>query len=118
MSPRKRKTTPEQTVTRRISKAEHVPDSIIANNKHNTLTIRTSRKQKIIKADGTDYAKTDRADTGDSAVAVADQIDLPLSFGCVSCYDAGRCWLCGIRPVVASSCAAYRFDGCSGSGIL
>jgi hypothetical protein len=35
MSPRKRKTTPEQAVTRRISKAEHVPDSIIANNKHN-----------------------------------------------------------------------------------
>jgi hypothetical protein len=46
MSPRKRKTTPEQAATRRIYKAEHVPDSIIADNKHNqhnTLTIRTSR---------------------------------------------------------------------------
>jgi hypothetical protein len=31
-------------------------------------------KLKIIKADAADYAKTDSSDTGDSAVAVDDQI--------------------------------------------
>ena len=35
-------------------------------------------KLKIIKADAADYAKTDSGDTGDSAVAVDDQIDLTV----------------------------------------
>jgi hypothetical protein len=41
-SPRKRNTTPAHAATRRISKAEHEPDNIIINNKHSTLTTKTS----------------------------------------------------------------------------
>jgi hypothetical protein len=43
---------------------------------------------------------------------------LSLTFGWVSCYEAGCCWFCRIRPVVALRWVACRFDGSSGSGIL
>jgi hypothetical protein len=40
MSPRIRKTTPEQAATRRISKAEHVPGNKTAKNRQSTLNLK------------------------------------------------------------------------------